>query len=103
MQPPRRGRALRSRSPRCASTTSASILSATAGEVPLADVLQEALRGLLYEVEDVLEAIGATVVGIGYCRLWGVRGEIEEGADHGASPAKASDRPVVLLVHREDV
>src|SRR5215203_1024528 len=103
MQPPPRGRALRSRSPRCASTTSASILSVTAGEVPLADVLQEALRGLLHEVEDVLEAIGAAVVGIGHCRLRGVRSEIEEWPHHGATPAKSSNRPVVLLVHREDV
>src|SRR5918995_3067128 len=103
MQPPPRGRALRSRSLRCASTASASILSVTAEEVPLADVLHEALRGLLYEVQDVLEAIGAAVVGIGHCRLREVRSEIEEGPHHGATPAKSSTRPVVLLVHREDI
>src|ERR687894_2382883 len=103
MQPPPRGRALRSRSPRCASTTSASILSGTAGEVPLADIFEQALGGYFHEIQDALKTAGAAVVGIGHCRLRRVRSEIEEGPHHGATPAKSSNRPVVLLVHREDV
>ena len=72
-------------------------------QVSLADVVEEPLRSLLHEIQDVVEALGSTVVRIGDLPLRRVRRKVQEGTDHGAPPAKASNRPVVLLVHRDDV
>jgi hypothetical protein len=48
------------------------IFSATAGEVTVADVFEEPLRGLLNEIYDALETIGSAVVGVRYLPLRGV-------------------------------
>src|SRR5215204_1931781 len=103
MQPPPRGRAESIRSPRCASTPSATIFSATFRQVPVADVFQESFGCLFYQIENVLETIGAAAVGVGDLAFRGMWGEVEKGPDHCTAPAQRGDRPVVLLVHREDV
>src|ERR671911_2303389 len=69
IQPPPIGRALFRRSPRCASTHSATILSATLPQMPLADVLQETLRCFLYEIQHMLELVGTAGVRIWYLAL----------------------------------
>src|SRR5215204_4736350 len=103
MQPPPRGRAESIRSPRCASTPSATIFSATFRQVPVADVFQESFGCLFYQIENVLETIGAAAVGVGDLAFRGMWGEVEKGPDHRMAAAQRGDRPVVLLVHREDV
>src|SRR5215210_5717740 len=102
MHPPPSGRALRRRSPNAASTPSAMSLSATDLRVPFPDVPQQTLRGRLHEIQDVLEAACAAVVGVGDL---GFRagGEVEEGTHDGAAAAQGGDHGVVLLVHGEDV
>src|SRR5918994_2419738 len=74
MQPPPRGRAESIRSPRCASTPSATIFSATFLEVPVADVIEESLGCLFYQIENPFESIGAAGVGVGdlaFRLMWG--------------------------------
>src|SRR5919112_5779142 len=65
MQPPPRGCTESIRSPRCASTPSATIFSATFRQVPVADVIEESFGCLFYQIQDVLETIGAAAVGVG--------------------------------------
>src|SRR5918997_6511221 len=65
MQPPPSGRTESILSPRCSSTPSATILSATFFHVPLADIVEEPLGGLLDKIQDVLELIRAAGVRIG--------------------------------------
>src|ERR671916_287110 len=103
MQPPPRGRTESIRSPRCASTPSATIFSATFPQVPVADVIEETLRCLFYQIEDVLETLGAAAVRVRDLAFRCVWGEVKEGPDHRTATAQRGDRPVVLLVHREDV
>src|SRR5919202_2084939 len=104
MQPPPIGRALNSRSPRATSTPSAMIFSDTACKVLLLDVLQQPLRSPLYKIQDVLEALRTTVEGIWDLGLRAVGSVVEKGAHHGTPPsAKSRNRPVVLLVHRQNV
>src|SRR5215211_1914409 len=103
MQPPPIGRALRRRSPRCSSIPSARIFSDTVLQVALANVVEEPLAGLVHQLEDVVEALGAAVVGVRNFGLRRVRGEVEEGTDHGAPPAEGRDHMIVFLVQGEDV
>src|ERR671921_1126064 len=103
MQPPPRGRTESSRSPRCASTPSATTLSATSRQVPAADVVEETLGCLFDQIEYVLEAFRATVIWIGDLALRRVGREVQEGSHHGASLAEGRDCSVVLLIHSEDV
>src|SRR5919112_3620202 len=65
MQPPPRGRTESIRSPRCASTPSATNFSATFRQVPVADVIEESLGCLFYQIQDELETIGTAAVGVG--------------------------------------
>src|SRR5215204_2430713 len=65
IQPPPRGRTESIRSPRCASTPSATIFSATFCQVPVADIIEESLGCLFYQIQDMLETIGAAAVGVG--------------------------------------
>src|SRR5215203_182110 len=102
MHPPPSGRALRRRCPNAASTPSAMSLSANDLRVPLPDVSQQTLRGRLHEVQNVLEAACAAVVGVGDL-AFGAGGEVEEGAHDGSAAAQGGDHGVVLLVHGEDV
>src|SRR5215210_1808741 len=69
----------------------------------LLDVLQEALRGRLDEIQDVFEALGAAIEGVRHLSLRRAYGKFQEGTDLGSPPAKRSNRPVVRLVHRENV
>src|SRR5829696_3257366 len=64
MQPPPRGRTERVRSPRYASTPSARVFSATFRQVPGADVIEESLGCLFYQIQDALESIGPVTVRI---------------------------------------
>src|SRR5919112_1482096 len=100
MQPPPIGRALFRRSPRVPSTPSASIFSAT--QVPLPDLPQQSFRCLFYEVQRVIESFRATVVGVGDLGL-GTRRVVEEGTYLCPAIAEPRYRPVVLLIHRQDV
>src|SRR3712207_1788067 len=102
MQPPPIGLALRRRPPRCCSIPAAKTPSGTAREVPLADVLQEPLRGLLHQVQHALETVRTTVVGVRDLPLGRV-GEVQEGSDHSPTTTEGTDCPVVLLVHGDDV
>src|SRR3712207_6149968 len=103
MQPPPIGRALLSLSPSETSIPSARIFSATAGEVPLSDILQEPLRRLLHEVHHALEALRTTVVRVRYLAFGRVGREVEERPHHRTATTQGGDHVVVLLVHREDV
>src|SRR5215210_5881880 len=90
MQPPPRGRTKSIRSPRCASTPSATILSATFRQVARADVVEETLGCLFDQIYDVLETIGATVD----LALGRVGHEVQKGPNDSISPAEGRDRPV---------
>src|SRR5215212_4562516 len=103
MQPPPITRALRSRSPRCRSTSSASILSVTLGEVPRANVPEKTFRGLFDEVQDTLEALRTAVVRVRDLSLRRVGDEVEKRPYDGASAAECGDGAVVILVHGQDV
>src|SRR5215218_8200317 len=103
MQPPPIGRALCNRSPRCSSIPSARIFSDTVLQMALANVVAEPLAGFVHQIEDVVEALGAAVVGVRNFGLRRVRGEVEKGTDHGAPPAEGRDHMIVFLVHGEDV
>src|SRR5919107_4437439 len=103
MQPPPRGRTEINRPPRRASIPSATILSATVRQVAGTDVIEETLRCLFDQTEDVLETIGATVVGVGDLTLGRIGCEIQEGSNHSGTLAEGRDHSVVLLVHRQDV
>src|SRR5829696_4355425 len=103
MQPPPRGRTVRRHSPRWARTPSETKASATGVQVATSDVLDQALRGLLHEVDDALEAVGAAVVGVGHLALRRAGREVEEGPDDGVPVAEGRDGPVVVLVHGQDV
>src|SRR5215204_1494122 len=70
MQPPPRGRTERIRSPRYASTPSATIFSATFRQVPVKDVIEESLGCLFYQIHDMLETIGAAAVRIRDLAFW---------------------------------
>jgi hypothetical protein len=50
-------------------------------EVPLAEILEQAFRRLLHQVEHVLEAVRAAVARVGNLPLRGVRGEVEGVGD----------------------
>src|ERR687890_423015 len=65
IQPPPRGRTESIRSPRFASIPSATMFSATFRQVSVADVIEESLGCLFYQIQDVLEIIGAAPVGVG--------------------------------------
>src|SRR5829696_4586520 len=103
MQPPPRGRTESSRSPRCASTPSATTLSATSRQVPPADVVEQPLRGLFHQIKNVLELVGSSGVRVGDLPLGGFGGKVQEGTNHGAPSAECGDGAVVVLVHGEDV
>src|SRR5687767_15408200 len=91
MQPPPKGRTESIRSPRCASTPSATIFSATFRQVPVADVIEQSLGCLLYQIQDMLERIGAVAVGVGDLAFRSVWGEVEEGPDHRTAAAQRGD------------
>jgi len=76
---------------------------AVSGEVPLADILKQAFRRILHQVEYVLETIGTAVIRVRHLRLRRVRGEVEEGTDHRAATAEGGNREVVVLVHGKDI
>src|SRR5215218_1349304 len=100
MQPPI-GRALFRHAPRVVSTPSVMILSATGAMVP--DLLQQSFGGFFDEIQCVLEPARSSVVGVGDLAFGRVGRVVEEGPHHGVSPAERRDRPVILLVHRQDV
>src|SRR5918992_1574428 len=68
-------------------TPSVTIFSDTAREVPLADVLQEPLRGLLHKIQDTLEAIRSAVVGVRHLPLRRFLSEVEKRPHHCGPPA----------------
>src|SRR4028118_890347 len=103
MQPPPRGRTLRRRSPRWASTPPAIMPSATYAQVPIADVFDERLGRPLREVGAVLEAVGFPEVLARHLALRRPGGEVQGRPNDCASPAEFVDRAVALLVHHEDV
>src|SRR5215211_864390 len=103
MQPPPRGRTESNRPPRCASIPPATILSATVRQVTGTDVIEETLGCLFDQTEDVGETIGTKVIRVGNLRPGRIGCEIQERSHHSGTLAEGRDRPVVLLVHRQDV
>src|ERR671921_2584676 len=104
MQPPPIGRARTSLVPSTASTLSEIRRSAMIHEVPLLDLLQKPLRRLLDKIQNVLEALRSSVVGVRHLGLGTPRREVQKGFNLSvALSAKGCNRPVVLLVHGQHV
>src|SRR3954453_9900657 len=101
MQPPPIGRALFRRPSKETSTPAAMTLSATGAMVP--NLLQQSFGGFFDEVQGALEPARSAVVGVWDLAFGRVGRVVEEGSYDGVSPAERRDRPVVLLVHRQDV
>src|SRR3954452_12209838 len=101
MQPPPIGRALFRRPSKNTPTPAAMTRSATGAMVP--NLLQQSFGGFFDEVQGALEPARSAVVGVWDLAFGRVGRVVEEGSYDGVSPAERRDRPVVLLVHRQDV
>jgi len=65
--------------------------------VPLANVLEKTFGGLLDEIEDMLEAVRAAVVGVGHLPLRGGRRDPAGGLQGGAGQLRRDlDNPLAL-------
>ena len=70
--------------------------------VPVANLVEETFGSFLDKVQGVLEPARSAAVGVGHLGL-GSRSIVQEGSYDRPSLADPRNRPVVRLVHRQDV